>query len=165
MFENRHDIFTKCQDDLELSGFSTVPFAPAEELKKLVLSKDYDALDAQIKVLTMPEGELFKLLSQFETFNSIEFIISLREAKNDWEEDGIWHDDGSRVLAFSLSLTLDTPDGGKLSFRRKGAMDAMDIPTPTYGDMIIFKTGFSGYEHKINAVTKGSRLVCAGWCS
>lgn len=165
MLDFRHDIFTKSQNDLEVYGFTTVHFAPALDIIELVRKREFESIDKVMQDHTSTEGELFKLLSQFEDFDSIEFILSLREAKNEWEEDGIWHDDGSRKLAFSLSLTIESPEGGKLSFRKKGSSHQLDIPTPTYGEMIIFKTGVSGYEHKINQVTKGSRLVCAGWCS
>ena len=49
-------------------------------------------------------NNIFEFLKQFHDFNFIEFIISIRDSQNEWEEDGIWHDDGSRVFAFSLSL-------------------------------------------------------------
>ena len=136
-----------------------------EHLKTLVKQQNYQEIDEQIKLLTQPDGKIFKALALFRSFNEIEYIISLRESKNEWEEDGIWHDDGSRKLAFSLSLTLDPPEGGVLEIRRKGDRDSFKITTPTYGEMIVFSTGVEGYEHKINQVTKGSRLIAAGWCS
>lgn len=165
MLEINHDIFTKCQDDLNNHGHTTIYFEPAFKLKPLVQAKNYPALDDQINTLTQPKRELFQTLSRFEQFSQIEFILSLREACNEWEEDGIWHDDGSRKLAFSLSLTLTQPTGGELGFRHKKTKKEEFIKTPPFAHLIIFKTGISGYEHKIHAVTQGARLVAAGWCS
>lgn len=131
----------------------------------MVRNEKWEELDETYKSLTAPEGQLFKYLSQYHDFTSIEFIISIRDAGNDWEEDGIWHDDGSRVFAFSLSLTLDEIKGGRLGVRRKGDESFLEIPTPSFGGIIMFLTGIYGFEHKIHQVTEGRRIIIAGWCS
>lgn len=121
-------------------------------------------LDELMAKATSEGGIIFEMMKQVCPVNEIEFIISLRDANNEWEEDGIWHDDGSRIMAFSLSLTLNKPEGGVLEIRKKGAEISLKIPTPDYGSLIIFQTGKTGFEHKINQVTKGQRLIIAGWC-
>jgi len=107
--------------ELFQNGFH-LSFFSIEEVRPLVLAKDWAALDQKVIELTRPGGKLFTFLKTFHDFTDIEFIISLRNASNDWEEDGIWHDDGSRVFAFSLSLTMDSEkiEGGRLGVRRKG---------------------------------------------
>jgi len=147
------------------NGFLIQPFHLDDSLSQQVDEKNWIEIDRAFQKLTKADGELFKFLSSYKSFQSIEFIISYRDATNDWEEDGIWHDDGSRILAFSLSLTKVKPEGGFLGIRKKGEESFVSIPTPDYGKMIIFKTGVEGYEHKIHRVTKGSRLIIAGWCS
>ena len=123
-------------------------------------------IDELFKKITQPDGSLFNYLKKFHDFESIEFIISLRSSNNPDEEDGIWHDDGSRLMAFSLSLTNSPPKrGGHLSFRKKESSIEDQIPTPDYGNIIIFLTGTYGFEHKTNAVLDGERLIIAGWCS
>jgi hypothetical protein len=107
-------------------------------------------------------------LREYARFSEIEFIISIRSSLESPDEDGIWHDDGSRVLAFSLSLTIEHQEigGGKLEIRRRGSPDACGaIPTPPYGTLIVFATGQSGYEHKIGRVERGERIIIAGWCT
>ena len=131
----------------------------------MILDKNYTELDQTFKRLLASNGELFKQLIQFTDYeiDFIEHIISLRDSENEWEEDGIWHDDGSRVLAFTLSLTTGPIEGGILEFRKKDQIQSQKIHTHPYGTVIVFKTGIMGYEHKINAVTKGKRLIIAGW--
>lgn len=155
----------KIQQDLNHNGFSICHFKLNDEISQFVARQDYIKLDQEFFKLTACNGEIFNFLKNFCDVKSMEFIISLRESKNDWEEDGIWHDDGSRILAFSLSLTQASPSGGILEIRKKGNENSFKIPTPNYGQMIIFKTGVDGYEHKINRVTEGARLIIAGWCS
>jgi hypothetical protein len=152
---------------LRQSGYFMDKFGLSDSIKRAVLASDYNLIDSQFQDLTKPEGDIFKYLSQFCQFNSIEFIISLRDSKNDWEEDGIWHDDGSRVLAFSLSLTLDSSHvkGGELHFRKKGSPESFILPPFEFEKILVFQTGTNGYEHKIHAVEAGQRLIIAGWCS
>jgi hypothetical protein len=149
-----------------------LPLVYHQQLIQVVLSRNWLELDTMMKRWTSrPEldegGFLFNFLQKYAEFDSIEFIISIRNGEDDFEEDGIWHDDGSRAFAFSLSLTLalDELEGGFLGIRKKGQEAFEIIRTPEFGSMILFLTGTSGYEHKIHRVTKGERVVVAGWCS
>lgn len=146
-------------------GFFLTRFPLDEEVRELVQQERWKELDDKFQQLTSPQGALFAFLQSYHSFNSIEFIISVRDSKNDWEEDGIWHDDGSRVFAFSLSLTSGPVEGGHLGFRPKGQQEMALIPTPEFGGIILFLTGVHGYEHKIHQVTQGRRVIIAGWCS
>lgn len=153
--------------DLFQKGYHLTEFPLDPEIKNLVIQENWNDLDRRFKELTSPTGSLFKFLNQHHDFTSIEFIISIRDSNNEWEEDGIWHDDGSRVFAFSLSLTLEPEniEGGNLGVRKKETLPFEKIPTPSYGTIIMFLTGTYGYEHKIHQVTKGRRIIIAGWCS
>jgi hypothetical protein len=148
-------------------GFKVTPFPVPAHIQPLVESENWNALDAEFQALTGPEGEIFHFLKTYHDFDAIEFIISIRDSQNEWEEDGIWHDDGSRVFAFSLSLTLDprTLVGGKLGVRKKGETTFVEVPTPKFGEGILFLTGVHGFEHKIHQVFEGRRIIIAGWCS
>lgn len=148
-------------------GFHTSYFTLGDDVRNLVETENWNELDQKFKELTKKDGRLFNYLQTFHDFNGIEFIISIRDSQNDWEEDGIWHDDGSRVFAFSLSLTLDSDsvEGGRLGVRRKNEETFLEIPTPQFGGIILFLTGMYGIEHKIHQVTKGKRIIIAGWCS
>ncbi len=109
---------------------------------------------------------LQKLAKGICSFSKIETMISIRDSKNEWEEDGIWHDDGSRVLAFSLSLTDEAHQvQGDLEIRKKESLSTQSIPTPAFGTAIIFLTGIHGYEHRTRAVKNGRRIMLVGWCS
>ena len=147
-------------------GFLLTKFDLDQKIKTYALANEFEKIDECFQRLTKPDGKLFNYLKKFEVFNSIEFIISLRDAQNEWEEDGIWHDDGSRILAFSLSI-LDSHEvqGGVLEIKQKTSTQSQKIAPFNFGEIVIFKTGTSGFEHKINAVTKGRRLIIAGWCS
>lgn len=155
---------SECQIALNSKGFFITPIELPASLLKYVKTDNFCEIDNLFKELTSPNGELFEYLKLFCSVKSIEFILSIRESRNDWEEDGIWHDDGSRILAFSLSLTVDPPQGGVLEIRRKGQILSEKIVTPSYGNIIVFKTGIDNFEHKINRVTKGRRFIIAGWC-
>ncbi len=139
----------------------------AQEFTDLIAAEDWKKLDQILLQETSKDGEIFKYMSQFLEFSEMEFIIAIRDAKNEWEEDGVWHDDGSRLLAFSMSLTLNPSqiDGGILELRKKGDIESLKIPTPELGNLVIFQTGENGWEHKINRVTKGTRIIMACWCS
>lgn len=148
-------------------GFHLSYFPLGEEIREFVEKEEWNKLDAAFKDLTAKNGRLFNYLQQYHDFNQIEFIISVRDSLNEWEEDGIWHDDGSRVFAFSLSLTMDADkiSGGRLAVREKGSEKYLEIPTPSFGNIILFLTGIYGYEHKIHQVIFGKRIIIAGWCS
>lgn len=151
--------------ELFQNGYHLTYFPLGDDARQWVQTENWTDLDNHFKKLTNKEGSLFNFLKRFHDFSSIEFIISVRDAGNDWEEDGIWHDDGSRVFAFSLSLTLDDVQGGRLGIRERGQDHFVQIPTPNFGGIILFLTGIYGYEHKIHQVTKGRRVIIAGWCS
>lgn len=153
--------------ELFQNGFHLTFFTLPPEVKEAVQNENWQKLDTLIQEISSKDGQLWKFLQSYHDFNQIEFIISIRDSQNDWEEDGIWHDDGSRVFAFSLSLTLEPEkiEGGRLGIRRKDSDSFLEIPTPSYGEIILFLTGLYGFEHKIHQVTKGKRIIIAGWCS
>lgn len=134
------------------------------QVKNEVMSQNWTQLDQRVQRWNKKDGILFQFLSQYANFSSMEHIIAIRQAPDD--EDGIWHDDGSRVLAYSLSFNLNPKEivGGELLFRKKEcAQEEKIFPLP-FGQMIVFLTGTSGYEHKVCAVTQGERIISAGWC-
>ena len=135
------------------------------EIIEYAQNENWLAIDQYFLEAERPGGALFQFMKSFLTFTSIEHIISIRTTPDD--EDGIWHDDGSRILGFTLSLTPN-PDkiiGGHLRFRKKGEKDFTSLPTRPLGEMLIFKTGIYGFEHMVSAVTEGKRVLVAGWCS
>lgn len=137
-----------------------------DQIKQATIDKDWQKLDALCAKLVMPGGEIFELLKPIVNQSRIEFIINVRDASNEWEEDGIWHDDGSRPLAFSLGLNINPSDieGGILKLRKKGSHNEDSFSPIPYGEIIVFKTGVENYEHCVFKVTKGIRVVMAGWC-
>lgn len=153
--------------ELFKNGYHQSIFLLPSEIKYFIDNEDWSNLDQRLWELTRKGEALYEFLKTYHDFNEIEFIISIRDSKNEWEEDGIWHDDGSRVFAFSLSLTAqsNTIEGGKLGIRKKGEDSFHEIPTPEYGGIIMFLTGVYGFEHKIHQVIKGRRIIIAGWCS
>jgi len=156
-----------------LKGYAFREFLLDPIFRTYVTEERWDELDAHFKCLVQADGEFFQFLKTFHRdFSSIEFIISIRDAANEWEEDGIWHDDGSRVFAFSLSLTLDPSaiQGGYLELRKKSENESPDklpasLPTPPFGTAILFLTGVHGFEHRTRQVLNGKRIILAGWCS
>ena len=103
-------------------GYFLKPLELPAALRKHVEARDWIALDEALREETRPRGTIFEALRPYARFEEIEFIISIRSSKEVPDEDGIWHDDGSRVLAFSLSLSLEPQliEGGKLELRRRG---------------------------------------------
>lgn len=146
-------------------GYQLTNFPLSHKIQQLVDQEKWVELDQEFKQLTQKDGELFNFLRHYCEFNSIEFIISIRDSENPDEEDGIWHDDGSRNLAFSLSLTKNQIQGGILEIKHKNGNPHHHIPTPQFGEIIIFLTGANDFLHKINRVTSGRRIIIAGWCS
>jgi len=131
----------------------------------MLLEKKWKELDQYFLQISKPGGQLRHFFNDYLDYEKLEHIIAIRTAPDD--EDGIWHDDGSRFLGFSLSLNLhpETIEGGNLSFKKKEEKDGVAFPPQPYGTIIIFLSGLSGYEHMVSAVTKGERIVIAGWCS
>lgn len=151
--------------ELPEKGIIEVTFPLEEEILSALAAKNWQFIDDWFLLAEKPGGSLYTFLTNYLAFNSIEHIIAIREAPGD--EDGIWHDDGSRILGFSLSLTLNPQaiEGGELRFRPKGTSDFLSFTTRPLGQMLLFKTGIYGFEHMVSAVTKGQRVVIAGWCS
>jgi hypothetical protein len=156
-------------------GYVTAEIALPPAIRGFVAARNWVALDQAIAHEVIPSGLIFAELQKHARFSQIEFIIAIRSSLEYPDEDGIWHDDGTRLLAFSLSLTFDpeTIEGGRLEIVRRGSHGSQAqaqaqvqvISTPPYGTMIIFATGQQGYEHKINRVTRGERIIIAGWCT
>ncbi|MBS1959472.1 MAG: 2OG-Fe(II) oxygenase [Bdellovibrionales bacterium] len=154
------------QPELFAYGYSLQKFPVNVEVRDWVVQENWDAIYAYFGKLAEPGGTIANLLREFCDFSAIELMLSIRDAGNDWEEDGIWHDDGSRVFAFSLSLTPDPSelDGGQVELRRKSAEESLFVPTPEFGTAICFLTGKWGYEHRTRRVLHGKRVVLVGWC-
>jgi hypothetical protein len=140
-------------------------FPLEDALLRALVAENWKVIDDYFLRESKPDGLLYQFLREFLEFESIEHIIAIREPPED--EDGIWHDDGSRILGFSLSLSQnhDLISGGELRFRPKGQTGFHSITTRPLGQMLLFKTGIYGFEHMVTAVTKGKRVVIAGWCS
>lgn len=147
------------------NGFISLPFPLEKKVKELVVEKKWKELDQYFLEISRDKGALRDFFNELLDYEKIEHIIAIRTAPDD--EDGIWHDDGSRFLGFSLSLNLipEKIEGGELFFRKKGAAESVVFAPQPYGTMIVFLSGLSGYEHMVSAVTKGERIVIAGWCS
>ena len=146
------------------NGFEIQDFPLPTSVIISLRSQNWNDLDAQMGQLVSSEGALFHFLSSYKEFESIEHIVAIRKAPDD---EGIWHDDGSRKLAFSLSLTEfpSEVEGGSLYFRKKGVEESLEIKPQALGKLIVFQTGQDGYEHRVGAVVKGQRVICAGWCT
>lgn len=127
-------------------------------------SENWVQLDQLFKSACQEGGSLRQFLGQYLDFSHLEHIIAIRSAPED--EDGIWHDDGSRILGFSLSLTRNSAQvqGGVLQFRPFGSPEMQSFTTRPIGTILLFLTGTSGFEHRVTAVTSGRRIVIAGWC-
>ncbi len=154
------------------SGFAHYQIDLPLKWTKLVQDGDYDQLynDA---MAAMNEGQF---LSNFlkphfleltgRSGYSHELMLALREGPQSQDDEGIWHDDASRDLAFSLSLNHrpESIKGGDLHLRNKDSREKVTtLDTQLWGTIIIFATGRYGWEHKISRVTLGNRLVLVGW--
>jgi hypothetical protein len=151
--------------ELLSNGFIIADFPLEPKVLEFVQNKNWNELDQYFLDISKPDGFLRNFLSEYLDFETLEHIIAIRSAPED--EDGIWHDDGSRFLGFSLSLNLDHKNivGGELRFKKKESSDLEFFSPRPYGKIIIFLSGIFGYEHMVSAVTKGERVVIAGWCS
>ncbi|GAB4016401.1 MAG: hypothetical protein Fur0010_16150 [Bdellovibrio sp.] len=145
------------------NGHKIIPVELPEIVRSFVKNENWNELDHFIKIETRPEGLIGAIISQYIDHFEIEHIIALRKAP---DEDGIWHDDGSRDLAFSLSLNPRPNEiiGGRLLLRNKGMPERIiPLQTQPWGHLILFLTGKQQFEHMTEAVQSGQRLVAAGW--
>lgn len=149
---------------LQQDGFIIVQFPYSEELRPYVVTRNFLELDQLFLRELSKNGKYKKFLMEIVDTPFFEHIIAIR---TDPDDDGIWHDDGSRYFGFSLSLNLvpSTISGGELLFKHKNSMDFQSIGPLPFGKMAIFLSGIYGYEHKVNQVLSGERIVIAGWGS
>lgn len=146
------------------SAFYQISLNLPEDIRLAVIAEDWITLDRLLERETKAGGTIYHAISAFIAIEQVEHIIAIRRGGDD--EDGIWHDDGSRQLAFTLSLVedLDQLQGGILQLRPKNKPATLElIPTPAYGTLTIIKTGHHGFEHCLLKVQKGLRIICAGW--
>jgi hypothetical protein len=146
------------------NGLIETTFPVTEEMCSALDREDWKTLDQLFIEASSLQGLLRNFLQQYLAFEGLEHIIAIRSAPDD--EDGIWHDDGSRILGFSLSLTRnhECVVGGHLEFKKKDEQTGLTIKTRPLGTILLFLTGVYGYEHRVTAVTSGRRIVIAGWC-
>lgn len=150
---------------LNETGFIVTDFPLDSVVLELVQNANWYELDQYFLEISKAGGQLRNFLSDYLDFKTLEHIIAIRRSPDD--EDGIWHDDGSRLLGFSLSLNRDHKkiEGGELRFKRKNSARVHSFPPRPFGKIVLFLSGIYGYEHMVSAVTKGERIVIAGWCS
>jgi hypothetical protein len=150
-------------------GFLILDFKIPEIIQQKLIERDFYFIDQFFLEIERPNGLLYNFLSNYLTFDSLEHIIAIRSAP--FDDEGIWHDDGSRLLGYSLSLNLNPPmiEGGELLLRKKSnsitEWKEHSISPLLYGQIVIFLTGLFGLEHKVCQVTKSERIVIAGWAS
>ena len=146
-------------------GYLLVDLPIEEIVRDLLRKRDWIGLDLYFKNQCQKGAPLHSLLESLLEFNCLEHIIAIRSAPDD--EDGIWHDDGSRLLGFSLSLNLDPTSivGGALRFKSKTSSELVEFLPQPFGKIVIFLSGLWGYEHQVGRVDAGERIVIAGWCS
>jgi hypothetical protein len=152
--------------EFEQNGYLKMNIEIPAHVIEMIQQKNYPSLDQWARDL-LNTGELHALFQKMLKYEKTEYILALRDANDPDEEDGIWHDDGSRLMAFSLSLNLEHEkiQGGELRVRKKGEELYQALPTQPIGTLLIFKTGVDGFEHMVSKVTSHQRLVMAGWLS
>lgn len=154
------------------SGFLKAEVAIPLSLQNLIAEGQWECAYREF-ICAMEDGQfLSKALKPLfpPEFSSksfdYELMLSLREGPQAEDQEGIWHDDSSRDLIFSLSLTKDYEQisGGVLSLRKyEDKNQIIEIQTQPFGTMLFFPSGKGGWEHKIGRVTSGNRLVLVGW--
>jgi hypothetical protein len=160
------------KEGLHTSGYALYQIDLPLKWTKLAQAGDYDQLYSD-SMAAMNEGQF---LSNFlkphfleltgRSGYTHELMLALREGPQSQDDEGIWHDDASRDLAFSLSLNHhpNSIKGGDLQLRNKDSRGQITtLHTQLWGTIIIFATGRYGWEHKVNRVTTGNRLVLVGW--
>lgn len=162
------------KEGLRESGFKVFQLDLPLTWGKMVDERDFEQLYSHC-LSAMNDGQLLSnvLKPHFldltkDTKFDYELMLALREGPQTLDDEGIWHDDASRDMAFSLSLNSRPEDiiGGNLHIRSKEFPENnFNIPTQPWGNIIIFATGRYGWDHKVNRVTHGNRLVLVGWLS
>lgn len=148
------------------TGFKIIEFEGHQNLLELANAKDWQKLDREFFKLIEKGGFFRCLFEKYLDFNNVEFLINHRISAED--EDGIWHDDGSRLMAFSLSLNRNIKliEGGQLQIRSKSNPNLVHSLGPLpFGTLALFLTGEFGFDHKVCKVIKGERTTIAGWLS
>jgi hypothetical protein len=156
---------------LKENGYLKMRFSLPSSWREFVKNEDYERLYQEAQKEMLPNGVLGEKL--FEIYQECriekahwELMLAKRVGPQDPEEDGIWHDDGSRNLAFSLSLN-EHPDeisGGELYLRPKDRpLKVTQLSTLPWGEGYLFATGKLNWEHRISLVSSGNRLVLVAW--
>lgn len=146
------------------NGFLILDYPLPKDITTWVIAKKYLELDQYFLKECLPGSSFYNFLRAQFAFEHLEHIIAVRSSPHD--DEGIWHDDGSRQVGFSLSLNLNPNliKGGHL-YLKKRIEDAplYDFPPQPFGKLILFLTGQFNYEHRVSKVTEGERIVIAGW--
>jgi hypothetical protein len=133
-------------------------------IKDWIVDQDWNRLDQYLNRHFVSNNWILEKAKELTGIQAecIEYILSRRTPPDD---EGIWHDDGSRKLAFTVSLTLNPAKvvGGQFSLRNKKNLQCFVYDCLPFGQGLFFPTGQGGYEHKVHAVESGDRLVFAGW--
>lgn len=140
--------------------------------RNYVLTKDWDAL-YKACLDALKDGQfLFNTLKSLTSENfqtelfDYEIMLAQRVGPQDEEEEGIWHDDGSRDFALSISLNPEPENikGGEVFVRQKSAPDVIKcLENLPWGHFWAFPTGKYGWDHRTSRVTYGNRLVLVIW--
>jgi hypothetical protein len=150
--------------NLEQSGIYQTVLKFPKEMSEAIATENWNEVDSLLFKYLESGGLLYNELIKFHPFDHTEHIIAIRKSTTD--EDGIWHDDGSRHIAFTWSFNDDPHlTGGELLFRKKKSNETKTIEPPPKETLVIFLTGHYHYEHKVNKVTNGTRKTIAGWCT
>jgi len=158
------DINKSSKKELFKKGYTQLFYPLSENIKNFVKEQNWEKLDQSFHKLMEKGGTLRSKLLEYHDFEHFELMLAVRDSS---VEEGIWHDDGSRSFAFTLSLTLEhlKVQGGSLLFRKKGEPEQLtELPTQEFGALTLFLTGQYGYEHKVSAMSSGKRVVLVGWC-
>jgi len=156
---------------LKESGYLKLRFSLPSSWREFVKNEDYEKLYQEAQKEMHSSGILGAKL--FEVYQECkieeahwELMLAKRRGPQDPEEDGIWHDDGSRNLAFSLSLNEHPEEisGGELCLRPKAEPHKVtQLSTLPWGEAYLFATGKLNWEHRISLVSIGNRLVLVAW--
>ncbi|OUR96779.1 hypothetical protein A9Q84_10585 [Halobacteriovorax marinus] len=150
--------------EIKKKGFLQMKLAFPKELADALKLCNWQRVDQLLFEYLEVGAFLRTVLDQFHPYNTTEHMIAIRDARTD--EDGIWHDDGSRHFAFTWSFNDDPElEGGELLFKVKNSTECTTITPPAYETLTVFLTGEYNYEHKVNKVSRGVRKNLVGWCS